>query len=168
MSICATIARRLPVWAMNNATAATRPALQGQNEMTCGIHLGCGALLLQLLGIGLSNGSIIALNAIGVTLVYGAVQTINFAYGDLFALTTVLVTSVIGQLGLQAGVNPLLLIGGLVLAMGAAMGFATLLNLGIEQTAFRPFRSRARQIPLIASIGLSFILFQVALIWRTI
>ncbi len=136
--------------------------------MSCGVHLSCGALLLQLLGIGLSNGAIIALNAIGVTLVYGAVRTINFAYGDLFALTTVLVTSVIGWLGLNAGIHPLLLIAGLGLSVAVAMAFGMLLNLAIEQTAFRPFRSRARQIPLIASIGLSFILFQVALIWRTI
>jgi branched-chain amino acid transport system permease protein len=52
--------------------------------MTCGIHRGCAEILLQLLGIGLSNGAIIALNAIGVTLIYGAVRTLNFAYGDLF------------------------------------------------------------------------------------
>jgi len=69
--------------------------------MACGPH--CGEILLRLLAIGISNGAIIALNAIGVTLIYGAVRTINFAYGDLFALTTVLVTTLIGDLGLRAG-----------------------------------------------------------------
>jgi branched-chain amino acid transport system permease protein len=136
--------------------------------MTCGIHLTCGEVLLQLLGIGLSNGAIIALNAIGVTLVYGAVRTINFAYGDLFALTTVVVTTVIGRLGLRAGLPFPLLAGGLLLALGAAILFAVVLNVAVERAAFRPFRSSSRLAPLIATIGLSFILFQAALILATI
>ena len=74
--------------------------------MTCGIHRNCAEVLLQLLAIGLSNGAIIALNAIGVTLVYGAVRTINFAYGDLFALATVVVTTLVGCLGLRARSAP--------------------------------------------------------------
>ena len=70
--------------------------------MTCGVHLQCSEVLLQLLAIGLSNGAIIALNAIGVTLIYGAVRTINFAYGDLFALTSIVITTLITALGLRA------------------------------------------------------------------
>jgi branched-chain amino acid transport system permease protein len=132
----------------------------------CGAH--CGEVLFRLLVIGLSNGAMIALNAIGVTLVYGAVRTINFAYGDLFALTTVLVTTLIGSLGLQAGMPPALLIGGLALALGASMLMAVLLNVAVERIAFRPFRARSRLAPLIATIGLSFILYQAALIWRAI
>jgi branched-chain amino acid transport system permease protein len=135
--------------------------------MTCGIHRQCSEVLLQLLAIGLSNGAMIALNAIGVTLVYGAVRTINFAYGDLFALTTVLIGSLIGGLGLHLGVPLAWLIGGLALALGAGMAFAVLLNVVVERVAFRPFRSSSRLAPLIATIGLSFILYQVALIWRT-
>ncbi|MBI3964401.1 MAG: branched-chain amino acid ABC transporter permease, partial [Chloroflexi bacterium] len=49
----------------------------------------CAALLLQIAIFGLSNGAVIALNAIGFTLVYGAVRQINFAHGDLYALTSV-------------------------------------------------------------------------------
>ena len=63
--------------------------------MNCGVNASCAELLLQILAIGLSNGAVIALNAIGVTLVYGAVRMINFAYGDLFALSTVLVVVVV-------------------------------------------------------------------------
>ena len=59
--------------------------------MTCGTTVACTELLLQILVIGISNGAVLALNAVGVTLVYGAVRMINFAYGDIFALTTVLV-----------------------------------------------------------------------------
>jgi branched-chain amino acid transport system permease protein len=136
--------------------------------MTCGIHLTCAEVLIQLLAIGLSNGAIIALNAIGVTLVYGAVRTINFAYGDLFALTTVVVTTIIGGLGLRTGIPLAVVAGGQALALGAAMAFAVLLNVAVERTAFRPFRSSSRLAPLIATIGLSFILYQAALVWRTI
>ncbi len=78
--------------------------------------------VLQLLGIGLSNGAMIALNAIGVTLVYGAVRTINFAYGDIFALATVLISTLIGSLGLRWGVPLGWLIGGLVLVLAGWYG----------------------------------------------
>ena len=56
----------------------------------CGAQGQCGAVLLQLLVIGLANGAAVALNAIGFTLVFAVVRTINFAHGDLFALATVL------------------------------------------------------------------------------
>jgi branched-chain amino acid transport system permease protein len=118
--------------------------------------------------IGLSNGAIIALNAIGVTLVYSAVRTINFAYGDLFALTTVLVSSLIGSFGLRLGVPLVWLIGGLALVLGAGITLAVVLNVAVERIAFRPFRSGSHLAPLIATIGLSFILYQAALTWRTI
>jgi branched-chain amino acid transport system permease protein len=135
--------------------------------MTCGIHLHCGEILLQLLAIGLSNGAIIALNAIGVTLIYGAVRTVNFAYGDLFALTTLVVTTVITSIGLREGAPFWVVAGGLALALGAAMTFAVLLNVAVERAAFRPFRSGSRLAPLVATVGLSFILYQVAITWRT-
>ena len=87
--------------------------------MTCGLQRHCAEVLLQLLGIGLSNGAMIALNAIGVTLVYGAVRTVNFAYGDLFALTTVVVTATVTGLGLHLGLPLLWLAGGLALVLAA-------------------------------------------------
>src|SRR5690349_9528062 len=107
--------------------------------MPCGAH--CVQTLLQLLGIGLSNGAIIALNAIGVTLVYGAVRTINFAYGDLFALTTIVITTVISGLGLRAGFPLAALAGGMALALAAATAVAVALNVAVERVAFRPFRA---------------------------
>jgi branched-chain amino acid transport system permease protein len=135
--------------------------------MTCGINTQCGSLLLQILVIGLSNGAVIALNAIGVTLVYGAVRMINFAYGDIFALSTVLVVVAVRALGLLPGVAGLPLAGGLALALLAAMALGTAMNVTVERVAFRPFRSGARLGPLIATVGLSFMLYQAALLWRT-
>jgi len=114
--------------------------------MTCGINTSCAELLLQILAIGLSNGAVIALNAIGVTLVYGAVRMINFAYGDLFALATVLVVIVVRGMDLLPGMAALPLLAGLALALGAAMAFGATLNVAIERVAFRPFRGRARPL----------------------
>jgi branched-chain amino acid transport system permease protein len=134
--------------------------------MQCGTAFQCVSVVLQLLGIGLSNGAVIALNAIGVTLIYGAVRTINFAYGDLFALTTVVVTTMVADLGLRIGLPAGSMIGGLALILGVAVAVGTVLNVGIERIAFRPFRSGTGLAPLIATIGLSFILYQGALLWR--
>ncbi|MBI3537526.1 MAG: branched-chain amino acid ABC transporter permease, partial [Chloroflexi bacterium] len=126
----------------------------------------CLQIFFQLLIIGLTNGSAIALNAIGVTLVFSVIRTINFAYGDIFALTTVLVGTIISRLQLDTETNSLALISGLFIALGAAMLVASALNVAVERIAFRPFRSTSRLAPLIATLGISFILYQAALIWR--
>ena len=57
--------------------------------------------MLQLLVYGLSNGAVLALNALGVTVVYGTVRNLNLAHGDVFALTSVLVTTLITSLGVR-------------------------------------------------------------------
>lgn len=136
--------------------------------MLCNSLSACGTIVLQLLGFGLSNGAIIALNALGVTLVYSVVRTVNFAAGDLFALSTVLTTQIVLALGLRAGGPGLMTAGGLVAALVASMVFGALANMLVERVAFRPFRGRSRLAPLIAGIGISFMLFQAAIAWRTI
>ncbi|MFN8597649.1 MAG: hypothetical protein U0559_15885 [Anaerolineae bacterium] len=125
-------------------------------------------ILFQILIFGLANGAVLALNAISVTMVYGTVRTLNLAHGDTFALTTVVITTLVRALDLQPDSPPLVLIGGLGLVLIVAMGFAALLNVAIERLAFKPFRNRSRLAPLIATLGLSFILFQGALVWRTL
>jgi branched-chain amino acid transport system permease protein len=133
----------------------------------CGKNVNCRSLIFQLLIFGLVNGSILALNAIGVTVIYSTVRTLNLAHGDVFALTTAFVTSGINIIGLNldwpTGSRILVLLG--VLAGSVLVG--TLLSVGVEELAFRPFRDRSKLAPLIASLGLSFILYQAALVWRT-
>ncbi len=133
----------------------------------CGKNVQCGDLLAQLLIFGLVNGCILALNAIGVTVIYSTVRILNLAHGDVFALTTALVTSLINIIGLNlswpSSSRLIVLFGVLV----AAVILGALLSLGVEALAFRPFRGRSKLAPLIASLGLSFILFQGALVWRT-
>jgi branched-chain amino acid transport system permease protein len=146
--------------------AALIPAASTGNSW-CGKNVNCSDLLIQLLIFGLVNGAILALNAIGVTVIYSTVRTINLAHGDVFALTTVLVTSTINLIGLNQDwpeVTRWIILLGVLLA-GILLGM--LLSVGVEELAFRPFRGRSRLGPIIASLGLSFILYQGSLIWRT-
>lgn len=150
-----------------NDRRRTAPAYgQEENDVTCSVRFTCAEMLLRLLGIGLSNGSVIALNAIGVTLVYGVVRMINFAHGDLFALCTALVATTITHMILANGslLLPVALL--LPLTFVIAAGGGALTNVAIEAAAFRPFRNRTRVAPLIATIGLSFVLYQGALLLR--
>ena len=132
----------------------------------CGPQGDCVSVLLNLLVIGLSNGAVIALNAIGFTLLYGVIRTINFAYGDVFALGTVVVSTLVTSLNIGPASPLPVQFGGLLLVIVVVVGFAIALNLGIEVAAFRPFRGRSYLAPLIASLGLSFVLYQAALVWR--
>lgn len=125
------------------------------------------ATLIQILIFGLSNGAVLALNAIGVTIIYSTVRTLNLAHGDVFALTTALVTSLVNAFALSQAWPPLQLAGALILVLLAAAGAGALLSMGVDQFGFKPFRGSSRLAPLIATLGLSFILFQGALVWRT-
>ncbi len=123
--------------------------------------------LIQILVFGLSNGAVLALNAIGVTLIYSTVRVLNLAHGDVFALTTALVTSLINFIGVQRSWPPLQIAGILLMALCAAMVLGALLSMGVDQFGFRPFRGASQLAPLIATLGISFILYQGSLIWRT-
>lgn len=135
--------------------------------MICSADLSCGELILQLLVYGLSNGAVLALNAIAVTVVYGTVRVLNLAHGDIFALASVLVTTLITNLGVQPDWPFPLLIGALGLVLTVTLLSGAVLMAIVEKLAFEPFRGRSQLAPLMATLGLSFILFQIALIWRT-
>ncbi|MBK7456513.1 MAG: hypothetical protein IPJ46_23160 [Anaerolineales bacterium] len=124
-------------------------------------------IFVQILIFGLSNGAVLAINAIGVTLIYSTVRTLNLAHGDVFALCTALVTSIINIVGIKQNWPPPQIAGGLAFVLLAAMTLGALLSVGVERLAFSPFRGHSRLAPLIATLGLSFILFQGALVWRT-
>jgi branched-chain amino acid transport system permease protein len=127
---------------------------------------------IQILLIGLANGAIIALVALGYTLVYGIIELINFAHGDVFMLGTMvsltMMTWVPGLLGVRRASQmpepliPLLIIGTLLVAMIAC----ALLNMTIERLAYRPLRRAPRLAPLISAIGVSFILVNTGLHWK--
>jgi branched-chain amino acid transport system permease protein len=128
--------------------------------------------ILQILLIGIANGALISLIALGYTMVYGIIQLINFAHGDVFMIGTMIsltmVTWVPSLMGLRraALIDPpvlaLLLVGTLLVAM---MGCA-ILNATIERLAYRRLRHAPRLAPLISAIGVSFILVNIGLHWK--
>ncbi len=121
-------------------------------------------ILLQQILNGLVLGSVYALIALGYTMVYGILQLINFAHGDvlmvgaLTAMTTInAVSSVAPDLP-----GPIKLLIGLLVAMPVCM----VLNVVIERVAYRPLRNAPRLAPLITAIGVSITLQTLAmLVW---
>jgi branched-chain amino acid transport system permease protein len=114
---------------------------------------------------GLSNGSIIALVAVGYTLVYGIIELINFAHGEVFMIGSFVSASFWGTVGLGLATGTVPLIVGLLLVLLVAMVTCGLLNVMIERVAYRPLRSAPKLAPLITAIGMSFVLQNVGLLW---
>jgi branched-chain amino acid transport system permease protein len=108
---------------------------------------------------GLTTGFLYALIALGYTMVYGIVELINFAHGDLFMLGCFLALTVAGAV---AGASPILAI---CLMLLAAPVFCALLNLGVDRAVYKPLRSAPKLAPLVSAIGVSFIFMNVGLFW---
>jgi branched-chain amino acid transport system permease protein len=115
---------------------------------------------------GLSNGSIWALVAIGYTLVYGIVELINFAHGEVFMLGSFVSAGFFGTIGLTATSGIPGLVIGLLLTLLVSMVALGVLNVMIERVAYRPLRNAPKLAPLITAVGFSFILQNVGLLWR--
>jgi branched-chain amino acid transport system permease protein len=114
---------------------------------------------------GLSNGAIWALVALGYTLVYGIIELINFAHGEVFMIGSLVSAGFFGTLGLTAatGIGGLIL--GLLVTLLLAMLASSSLNVMIERVAYRPLRSAPKLAPLITAVGFSFILQNVGILW---
>lgn len=122
------------------------------------------AYLLQQLVNGLEIGSLYALIALGYTLIYGILELLNFAHGDVFMIGAFFAAGVSTLLvHNQAAAIP----GGLVvgLMMLAAMGGAGGLGVAIERVAYRPLRNASRLAPLITAIGVSLFLESAVQVW---
>ncbi len=115
---------------------------------------------------GISNGAIWALIAIGYTLVYGIIELINFAHGDLFMIGTFVSVGLWATFGLTLATGTLGLVGGLLVVLILAMLISGSLNVLIERVAYRPLRNAPKLAPLITAVGFSFILQNVGLLWR--
>jgi branched-chain amino acid transport system permease protein len=123
------------------------------------------APMLNLFVLGLSNGSIWALIAIGYTLVYGIIELINFAHGDNFMLGTFVAFALYGTLGLTLSTGTFGLIAGLLVCLIAAMAACATTNVMIERVGYRPLRNAPKLAPLITAVGFSFILQNVGILW---
>ena len=117
---------------------------------------------LQQLVNGLTLGSVYAVVALGYTMVYGIIQLINFAHGEVVMIGALTAYSVIVAL---AGA-PVPLPSLVIVAIGVLVAIPVCMAVGytLERTAYRPLRSAPRLAPLITAIGLSIILQHLAMI----
>jgi branched-chain amino acid transport system permease protein len=123
---------------------------------------------IQIFLIGFTLGALYALIALGYTLVYGILELINFAHGDVFMLGGMMSVTLVGTTGFGLTHNdawyvlwPLLIV-----VLVAAMVFCGTLNATVELIAYRRLRGAPRLAPLITAIGASFILQNVGLAWK--
>jgi branched-chain amino acid transport system permease protein len=115
---------------------------------------------------GLSIGSIWALIALGYTLVYGIIELINFAHGEVFMIGSFVSVSLYATLGITESTAVPVLIIALIAVLAVSMVASGSLNVMIERVAYRPLRGAPKLAPLITAIGMSFILQNVGLLWR--
>ncbi len=123
-------------------------------------------VFLQQIINGLSLGGIYALIALGYTMVYGIIELINFAHGDVYTLGTFFSLAVLTLLGVSGEVHGPALIGIVVLTIAVAMLLCGLTGVIIERLAYRRLRNAPRLAPLITAIGMSFILENIMQYWR--
>ena len=109
----------------------------------------------QLLANGLVTGSVIAIAAVGVSLIYGILRLVNFAYGDFMAFGALVTYSFNGPVGLGIVVSTLL-----------GMVATAILSLVLDAALWRPLRARRAGFMsfFLASIGLALVLRQVLLL----
>jgi branched-chain amino acid transport system permease protein len=119
-------------------------------------------ILLQQIINGLTTGSVYAIVALGYTMVYGVIQLINFAHGEVVMIGAMVAFSVIVALaGLGLPLPPVVIVlGGVLAAVPVCMAIGYLL----ERVAYRPLRHAPRLAPLITAIGMSIVLQHLALL----
>ena len=118
--------------------------------------------LLQQIINGLTAGSVYAVVALGYTMVYGIIQLINFAHGEVVMIGAMVAFTVINAL-VPYGLPPLVIV---LIGAGCAVPICMLVGYGMEKLAYRPLRNAPRLAPLITAIGVSIILQHIALlIW---
>src|SRR3954453_18009400 len=114
----------------------------------------------------LSTGSILALIAIGYTLVYGIIELINFAHGDVFMIGSFTASQFWSSvLGIGLATSTFGVVGGIIVSLIFTMIVCGVLNVMIERVAYRPLRNAPKLAPLITAVGMSFVLQNVGLLW---
>jgi len=117
-------------------------------------------IFLQQIVNGLTLGCVYAVVALGYTMVYGIIQLINFAHGEVVMIGCMVAFSVIVALA-PMGMPPLL-----VVALGTLVAIPVCMGVGfaVERIAYRPLRNAPRLAPLITAIGVSIVLQHLALL----
>ena len=122
-------------------------------------------VLLQQIINGLVMGSMYALVALGYTMVYGIINLINFAQGEVLMVAALTSWTVIGMMKEALPTAPGWVI--LIIALLIACVVAAVLNFAIEKVAYRPLRNSPKLAPLITAIGMSILIQTLAMIiWK--
>src|SRR6266568_665551 len=118
------------------------------------------ALFLQLLVAGIAIGAIYSLIALGYTMVYGIIELINFAHGDIFMVGTLVSLTVLNLFGVSdsSHFSVVAVVGIMIVTCLASILVCAVLGVVIERVAYRPLRNAPRLAPLISAIGVSLIL----------
>ncbi|MFQ3630538.1 branched-chain amino acid ABC transporter permease [Roseiflexus sp.] len=115
-------------------------------------------ILPQVIIDGLVRGFLYATIALGYTMVYGVLEFINFAHGEIFmvgAFTGAFFSAALASSGMLTTLSPILFV---IAAVLLGMAVSGLLAMSIERVAYRPLRNAPRLVPLISAIGVSLVL----------
>jgi len=126
-------------------------------EKYYGVRHSFSIMFTQQLINGLALGAVYALIALGYTMVYGILQLINFAHGEVYMLGAylgIIVLGVLTSLGLTAYSLPLALLTTVLVSMAFCAAYGAV----IERVAYRPLRNASKLAPLISAVGMSIIL----------
>lgn len=121
--------------------------------------------LVQFLIIGISNGAIVAIIALGYTMVYGIIELINFAHGDVYMIGVFTSLTTLSLTGTLESKDPVRIVLGLIFALIVSVVVCAVLNASIERLAYKRLRNAPRLAPLISAIGMSFIIENIGLMW---
>lgn len=116
-----------------------------------------GSFLLQQLINALFLGSIFSLIALGYTMVYGIIELINFAHGEMFTAGSFIGIIVLAALQKMGFVDSHFWIS-MVIVFGLAMAYVAVLGVAIEQAAYKPLRNASRLSALLSALGMSIFL----------
>ncbi len=119
--------------------------------------------LIQLTLSGMTRGSIYALIALGYTMVYGIIQLINFAHGEIYmigAFTALIIATVLNMTGMPG-------VAVFIIAMIIAVVYSSAYGVTMESMAYKPVRRAQRLSALISAIGMSFFLQNYVLLAQT-
>jgi branched-chain amino acid transport system permease protein len=122
-------------------------------------------IFVQQLINGLTTGTLFALISIGYTMVYGIIELINFAHGDLFMLGSFLALTVVTAMKLTAS-SGFPLVASIALTFLISMVFCASLNWTVDRLVYKPLRNAPKLTPLVSAIGVSFVFMGIGQIWK--
>ncbi len=127
---------------------------------------------LQYVINGLTIGALYALIALGYTMVYGIIELINFAHGDLFMLGCFFALTVLSVIGLMgsavAGASMAMIVLAIVLMFVLTPLFAAGVNWSVDRIVYKPLRDAPKLTALVSAIGVSFIFMNLGQFWNAL